>query len=572
MKAYPIALIIILSCPALAGAGYDADYYSAMEGKKREALKAAAKQCVKSHKRLVYSDLPVYWQYSDVYPDLVDGQKRWWEMYSDEVYLIAPGQSARASFSANHMQREHSVPKSWWKRNNDVEYTAAYSDMWNLYPSDGPANLAKSNYPLEPVDRPSFDNGVSRVGLPVYGYGGGSGAVFEPADEYKGDFARGFFYMATVYDDIYWASNYNWMFVRSPYPTLQPWAYEMLLQWSRMDPVSQKEILRNDAVERSQGNRNPFVDFPELAEYIWGTRQTEIFRISEQGGQVTPPITGDPELTMPVNGEALDFGQTAVGGTMTSYLVLRGKNFTQPLSVRVGGADKDMFNLPVRSIPASQINVTGEYLLAVEYAPTPTGNHTASLGIYDGGLESGVRVSLAGEGCPVPQLSRLQALPPSDISDTAYTASWMPAPASETVDFYVLFRTRYLPDGIETEEAETSDTWMRVEGRDPEVMESYQVCSSRLGFLSEASEMITVETSGIDRITTGDHPAMIGRVPGGFRIISLSDVEHIEIYDAAGIMTGRHENMQNGDFVPLPKGIYTVVSPQIGRPVKIISL
>lgn len=117
-----------------ADAVYKQGYYDKMDGKKKEALKAAAKECVEWHTRLVYTDLPNYWQYSDVYPDLYDGCKRWWDMYSDNIYLIRPGQNARSSFSANKMQREHSVPKSWWKKNGDVEYTPAYSDMWNLFP------------------------------------------------------------------------------------------------------------------------------------------------------------------------------------------------------------------------------------------------------------------------------------------------------------------------------------------------------------------------------------------------------------------------------------------------------
>lgn len=564
-----ISLLIAASCPALASAEYDADYYSRMDGKKREALKAAAKECVQSHKRLDYTELPTYWQYSDVYPELVDGQKRWWEMYSDEIYLIRTGQSARSSFSANRMQREHSVPKSWWKRNNDVEYTPAYSDMWNLYPSDGSANMAKSNYPLGIVDRVNFDNGCTRVGLPEPGYGGGASAVFEPADEYKGDFARGFFYMATVYDDIAWAPQYDWMFTQAAYPTLQPWAYEMLLQWGRQDPVSQKEILRNDAVEKSQGNRNPFVDFPELAEYIWGTRTSEVFYVAEQGGAVTPPITGDPELTMPVNGETLDFGQTAVGGAMTTYLVLRGSNFTQPLSVRVGGADKDMFNLPVRTIPASSINITGEYLLAIEYAPTTLGTHTATLGIYDGGMETTVGVTLKGEGCAVPQLSRLQALPPADITDNAYTAQWMGAPEGETVDYYVVYRTRYLPDGVETDQLEASGTSLRIEGRNPSVMETYQVCSSRLGFLSEMSNTITVETSGVETLHAGGS-LIIGRGEGGITIITDCEVEQLTVTDATGRTVGIHTSLRHGDFIALPAGIYVVTSPQLARPVKII--
>ena len=40
-----------------------------------------------------------------------------------------------------------------------------------------------------------------------------------------------------------------------------------------MDPVSQKELDRAVQVNKIQGNRNPFIDYPELAEYIWGNKQ-----------------------------------------------------------------------------------------------------------------------------------------------------------------------------------------------------------------------------------------------------------------------------------------------------------
>ena len=169
----------IFAIPAIAAyADYSPGYYDRMEGKSKADLKSAAKACVSSHSVLVYFDLPNYWQYSDVYPELVDGQKRWWEMYSDEIYLIGPRQSAKGSFSANRMQREHSIPKSWWKSGGSVEYTPAYSDLWNLYPSDASANMAKSNYPLGIVAKATFDNGVSKVGVPASGTGGGSGDVF----------------------------------------------------------------------------------------------------------------------------------------------------------------------------------------------------------------------------------------------------------------------------------------------------------------------------------------------------------------------------------------------------------
>ena len=93
----------LLLSAAEAGAEYKDGYYNGMNGKKKEALKKAAKQAVTKHTRLEYYSLPEYWEYSDVYPDLVDGQKRWWDMYSDAVYLIRNGQSGRQSFSANNV-------------------------------------------------------------------------------------------------------------------------------------------------------------------------------------------------------------------------------------------------------------------------------------------------------------------------------------------------------------------------------------------------------------------------------------------------------------------------------------
>lgn len=547
-------------------AEYKEGYYDRMEGLASESLKAAAKQCVSKHTALVYMDLPTYWQYSDVYPELVDGCKRWWEMYSDQVYLIGPRQSAKSSFSANHMQREHSVPKSWWKSGGSVDYTPAYSDMWNLYPSDAAANMAKSNYPLGIVESPVFDNGVSKIGVPAAGTGGGCGNVFEPDDRYKGDFARGFFYMATVYDDLPW--KYGYMFARNAYPTLKTWAYEMLLDWSRNDPVDQKEIIRNDAVEKSQGNRNPFVDFPELAEYIWGIRRGEVFRIADQDGSQTPPIDGDPVLTMPVNNESLDFGQIAVGGAMTSWLVLKGKNFKSPLSVRAGGVDKDAFILPANSISASSINKTGEYMLPIQFKPTRLGTHEASLSIYDGGLPSSIRVNLRGEGCEVPKLSRLQALPASEITATSYRANWSKAP--EVVDYYVVTRTRYTSDDAETDEFEAdTNTWL-MEGRDPEVMETYSVRSSRLGYLSEASNTVTVEASGVDQIYNQEDAAVIAPVDGGFRLLSYAGPADITIFDTTGRIIERLQDVPHGRLVELPDGIYIVAASRALKPVKIV--
>lgn len=291
MRRFAMMLPLALCAFTQSRADYREGYYDLLDGKVCSELKTAAKTCVSGHQRLVYADLPNHWVDTDVYPDTYKNYRdedclRWWDMYSDEVYLIFPGQAGKTAFSICKMQREHAVPKSWWKAGDDVEYTPAYTDLWNLYPSDGPANQAKSNYPLGITRTATFDNGVSKVGVPVEGVGGGAGNVFEPSDEYKGDFARAFFYMATVYDHLPWVSSgasgrYN-MYESNAWPTLKDWAVEMLLDWSRRDPVSDKEIARNDAVETQQGNRNPFVDFPELAEFVWGKRMSQTFYISEQ--------------------------------------------------------------------------------------------------------------------------------------------------------------------------------------------------------------------------------------------------------------------------------------------------
>lgn len=564
-------VLLIAALLVLLGSGmearYKAGYYNLMNGKKKEALKQAAKECVSRHTTLEYYSLPNYWQYSDVYPQLVNGSKRWWDMYSDAIYLIKSGQSGTSSFSANKMQREHSVPKSWWSVSGNVEYTPAYSDMWNLYPSDGAANQAKLNYPLGVTDKTSFNNGVTKVGDARSGYGGGSGKVFEPADQYKGDFARAYLYMATVYDDLKWA--YKYMFVDGSYPSLQPWAINMLLEWSRRDPVSQKEIDRNDVVEQYQGNRNPFVDFPELAEYIWGSRTTETFLLSEQGDiDPTPPVTGDPEIIQPVSGESLDFGQVAVGMSQSRVLQIVGKNLTSPLSVLLAGADKGCFQTSVKSIPAATINQSQGYLFNIVYTPTSPGQHTAKLTLYDGGIKGSIAVTLIGEALERPEFETLTAMGPTEITDSSYTASWNPVSEGKIADYYLLTRVRYADGNEEVETYETGETSYQLTGRQVGVAESYYVQYSRLGMLSKPSNVIYVSgNSSVDQLCEG-MPIQVKPVEGGFIIRVYGESQRVTISQISGMIYRTISAPSDGEEVQLPAGIYVVTAPGM-RPVKI---
>ena len=247
-------------------------YYNSLSNKSGQALKNAIQDLVYNHTVVPYSSL---WNYFPKTDYRIDNPQRVWDMYSDKAYYF------RGSSSVSGMNKEHSFPKSWWGGGDD---TPAYTDLNHLYPSDGDANMAKSNWPLGEVSSTTFDNGVTRVGTPVNGQGGGAGTVFEPADEYKGDFARTYFYMASCYQNLKW--KYTYMVNNATWLTLNQWSIALLVRWAREDPVSEKERVRNDAVYTIQNNRNPFIDFPELFEYIWGDKQGQQFTLD--GTQALP--------------------------------------------------------------------------------------------------------------------------------------------------------------------------------------------------------------------------------------------------------------------------------------------
>lgn len=257
-------------------------YYSSLEGLCGSELKTAVKQV--AHRNFVQipygtKSTACTWQVfleSDTYYD--NGTRYWWDMYSYNV-IAAPDRYTRGD-----MNIEHAVPNSWWGGDSSID---AYVDLFHLNPSDPTANNHKGNYPLgivaslTDVNTWYNDGYYTIVGAPRLASCGGATYVFEPADEYKGDFARAYFYIFTSYDDIAWrSSGTNWMYdTRSPL-TLKPWAYDMLLEWAERDPVSQKEIDRNESIAKNQGNRNPFIDCPDLAKYIWGEYRNTPFSLS----------------------------------------------------------------------------------------------------------------------------------------------------------------------------------------------------------------------------------------------------------------------------------------------------
>jgi len=240
-------------------------YYNAAVGKLDAALKTQLSAIVGPHTERSYDNLWTDFQTTDKRPD---GKVR--DIYSNTTnYTFITNQCGNYSGEGSCYNREHSFPKSWFS-----DATPMYTDLFHLYPSDGYVNGRRGNDPFGEVGTATYtsNNGYSKLGTSSFpGY---TGQVFEPTDSMKGDFARTYFYMVTAYDNkvASWVSPH---LAGNSYPAFTTWTIAMFLKWNSEDPVGPREKARNEAVYGIQHNRNPFIDHPELAEYIWGTHKGE---------------------------------------------------------------------------------------------------------------------------------------------------------------------------------------------------------------------------------------------------------------------------------------------------------
>ncbi len=227
-------------------------YYDSAEGLEGEALRSALHNIIDNHTTVSYDDL---W---DVYEDSdkrSDGKV--WDTYSDCTFTFFSDQCGNYQNICDCYNREHTVPKSWFNESSPM-----MSDAFHVIPTDGKVNGYRANYPYGECNS-GTTYGTCKKGSCTYpGY---SGTVFEPANEYKGDVARIYFYMATRYMDVL----NSWSGESFSGNNFTIWTRNMLLEWHHEDPVSQKEIDRNNAVHDYQHNRNPFVDNPVWADAIW---------------------------------------------------------------------------------------------------------------------------------------------------------------------------------------------------------------------------------------------------------------------------------------------------------------
>ncbi|CAD5246300.1 Endonuclease I [Alteromonas sp. 38] len=253
------------------------DYYSNASGMTGYSLKTALYNIIKGHSSQSYGDL---WTFYVSY-----GLDSYYENDGSilDIYSELPSSNDPYSFTSSSDQcgnysgegdcynREHSFPRSWF----GGAVAPMNTDIHHVFPTDGYVNSKRSSYPYGEVGSSTFtsQNG-SLLGAAVSGLGY-SGTVFEPIDEFKGDIARAYFYMATRYEDVIssWESNSSYgdaVLNGTSSQVFESWFLTMLLNWHQQDPVSQKEIDRNEAAYSFQSNRNPFIDNPGYVNDIWG--------------------------------------------------------------------------------------------------------------------------------------------------------------------------------------------------------------------------------------------------------------------------------------------------------------
>ncbi len=552
MKTKISTCLAVMTVALTVNAAVPTGYYSSLNGKKSQALKDAVHELAMKHTVLTYNSLWTYFRQTDCYPE---NTSRVWDMYSNTPYYF----SSTAGWSTSGMNREHSLPKSWW----GGTVVPAYTDLNHLYPADAEANTEKNNYPLGEVSTVTFDNGVSKVGRPTTGQGGGASIVFEPADEYKGDFARTYFYMASCYQDYTW--KYTYMMSNASWLSLNQWSIDLLLKWARQDPVSDKEIARNDAVYRAQNNRNPFIDNPNLMEYIWGERAGLVFN---EGGD----ISGDPELVTPAQDTQLNFGEVALGRSIQLTLYVKGNNLTNSLSVTHYRGNPEMFKTSVTSIDRAVACSDDGYPLVITYTPTAVGEHSTRLVVSDGGLTGSVGAQLTASCLPVPTLSGVKALPATDISDSTYVAHWEPL-GDEQIDYYVITRTIYSSNGTEVDSEifitdDAQQTSYEFTDRNSNQTHVYTVQSYRLGYYSEESNAITIDRSGITGVQADKPAAFIA--DRGYVLVKCSEpVKNVNIYNPSGALVRHIDVLRNDDTIQLPAGLYLVTTSTTSRATKL---
>ena len=380
------------------------DYYHTIEGLKKAELKTALHKIIQPVQVLKYGGKGVGYTWSGfvITDSLPEGN------VLDRYSFVQ--RSFNGLNAVDGMNIEHSFANSWWGHtvNN------AYCDLFNLFPSDGVANGRKSNNPIgEVTEFPLFDNGVIKVGRSTSYKEDSLITVWEPGDNWKGDFARTYFYMATCYEDYIdqWQTKEGLLMIeKSTYPTLKPWVLKLLLEWDKNDPVDEIEKTRNERVFSIQGNRNPFVDYPELSAYVWGDSTTYAFYIN--------PQAETPDLFIPLENDTLDFGLQSLSKGLVADIDVRGRNLTNGITLSV---DNNRFSIDGKTTLSNE-ELTQGVRVRVRCNPAAEGIQQTAITLKgEGFLQTNILRADFVTGIPAYRAKDIVCT----VNSKSFVASWM---------------------------------------------------------------------------------------------------------------------------------------------------
>ncbi len=364
-------LLIALSISARPQAGH----YDGLNNKSGNNLWAAIHTITNSgYHSLGYDGLLTAYQKTDV-----DDNGQLIDMYGGCTFAFSRT-CGNYSDECDCYNREHSLPKSWW--GGSPEKTSQGCDIFHVVPTDGYVNNRRSNYAFGEVSNATYTYNGNKLGSSsMSGY---SGTVFEPQDEYKGDFARGYFGTMAKWELNATSGNgaaiFNNNYTANGNFGLTTYGITLLMKWHRQDPVSEKELKRNDSIEATQGNRNPFIDYPELAEYLWGAKKNSTVVLSELTCAYDGMVEVDvPTLFTPKDKDEVQFGNVTIDDTETKTITVRGTLLESGITLAISGEDAAYFTVSPTTVTAAQANAGQP--VAIIYTPAEEGLHTATLTI-----------------------------------------------------------------------------------------------------------------------------------------------------------------------------------------------
>lgn len=260
---------LILFLPSLANSQIPPGYYDNAEGLSGEDLKIALYNIIKGHKEYPYTSSS-----TDTWDILKETDRD--PQNSANVIGIYSGFSMDGGAEYNNgsgWNREH----VWAKSRGDFGTSAGPgTDVHHLRAADISTNSARSNKNFNYCNQQYIDGDG-----PTESYNCTNEFSWEPRDDVKGDVARMLFYMATRYEGQNGEPDLELTNVLQSESSSAPLhgLLDVILEWHKLDPVSDLERIRNDIIYTYQQNRNPFIDHPEYPDLIWFNKVTAIVQL-----------------------------------------------------------------------------------------------------------------------------------------------------------------------------------------------------------------------------------------------------------------------------------------------------